>query len=96
MRVLIDAYNPVLAGHNTAQIIRTAQPYLCEQFHAKDGINGQRGNARLGQGDGHFAETVATMKSLNIGGKWILENMYDEDAVARARDDIAIIRSYYA
>jgi|GEM_PF-307508 len=93
--VFIDTQNPVIWGHNTAEIVQTLQANISRQFHAKDGINGEMGNARLGAGDANFSETLDTIISLNIAGTWISENEYGEDAEARAKADIEFIRTCY-
>lgn len=97
LRVFIDSQNPVLWGHNPSEIIKTLQPYLCDQFHAKDGIYGEMGNALLGQGDANIEQTIETIKSLNITGTWVLENeYYGSNTEARVKADIDFIRSFYA
>ena len=50
MRVLLDAYNPVNFGYNTADLVRDLSNINCNQFHAKDDT--PDGNALLGEGNG--------------------------------------------
>lgn len=94
-KVLVDAYNPVVYGHHAVDLIRGLPDHLCNQFHAKDGLDKQRGVARLGEGDGGFAESVAALKEIDFRGYIICENNYDADAEARTALDLATLRTLF-
>ena len=91
-KILLDTLNPVLWGYQVPEMIRGLWRYMCNQIHAKDGINGNMGNAPLNTGQANFSETVATLFSLNFNGYFILENEYKQQAKKRLKEDINTLR----
>jgi sugar phosphate isomerase/epimerase len=92
LRVLIDSLNPVLWGHDMPSLIEGLWPFLCDQFHAKDGRHGAMGNCPLDQGEAKFAATAATLQRLGFTGDVILENEYGQCAKQRLAEDIATVK----
>jgi sugar phosphate isomerase/epimerase len=95
LKILIDTLNPVLWGHCPSDLIKKLWPYMCNQIHVKDGINGIMGNASLGKGDANFLETARTLQNLGFSGYIILENEYSNDAESRANDDMNVINRLF-
>ena len=96
LRVLIDSLNPVLWGHDPRTLLIELWPYVCNQVHAKDGINDQMGNAAMNTGQANFAATMRVLQSLGFSGYMIIENEYDRDLEARLLHDAAVIRQLLA
>jgi sugar phosphate isomerase/epimerase len=92
LRVLIDSLNPVLWGHDPRALITALWPHVCNQVHAKDGVDNQMGNAALNTGQADFAATMRVLQSLGFGGCVIIENEYDHDLEPRLLRDAAVIR----
>jgi len=95
LQILIDSQNPVLWGYKTSNLIKELFPYICNQVHAKDGINGIMGNATLGTGQSDFADTAKTLQSVGFSGYLILENEYEQNAEIQISHDLAIICSLF-
>lgn len=95
LKILIDTLNPVLWGHCPSDLIKKLWPYICNQIHAKDGINGIMGNASLGKGDANFLETARTLQNLGFPGYIILENEYFNDAESRVNEDMNVINKLF-
>ena len=95
MRVLIDAYNPVVYGENPAVMIRELQDILCDQFHAKDGRDRQGGTEPIGQGDGDFAAAVQALKDIGFSGYVVCENDYTVETDTRAKADLATLQKLF-
>jgi 2-epi-5-epi-valiolone 7-phosphate 2-epimerase len=76
LRILVDAYNPVLRGHPVSDIVRELSPFICDQVHAKDGLNDAMGSAPLNTGDARFGETVRALRDVGFRGDIVLENKY--------------------
>jgi 2-epi-5-epi-valiolone 7-phosphate 2-epimerase len=94
-RVLIDTLNPVLWGHNPNELVEELWPYLSDQLHIKDGIDGKMGNAVLGTGDAGFLETAQTLVARGFEGTLISENDYIGEREGFAARDIAIISELF-
>ena len=75
-RILIDTYNPLIWGHDTAELIAGLGPYLCSQAHVKDGIGGATGSAPLGDGEGKVHEALRAFATAGFAGTFFLENDY--------------------
>jgi sugar phosphate isomerase/epimerase len=95
MCVLIDAYNPVVYGYSTADMIRELHDIMCNQFHAKDGLNRKGGNALVGQGDGDFPATAQALKDIGFDGYVIGENDYTVETESRTAADIATLKQFF-
>ena len=91
LRVLVDTLNPFLRGY-VAILIEDVFPYMCDQIHVKDGLNGGCGNSLLGRGEGGFPKTTKLLCSLGFAGFVISENDYSKDAESRSEEDIDQIR----
>jgi len=93
--ILIDTLNPVLWGHNTAELIKSLWPYMCNQVHAKDGKEDVMGNACLGTGKANFLETMTVLKYMGFSGTIILENEYNKETDIHMDRDISIIKKVF-
>lgn len=92
LRVLVDSYNPVVFGHHAADLVRELPArYLCNQAHAKDGLNHVMGSAPLGHGEGRFAAFVQALTEKDFDGWLICENNYDANAEALVAADLATL-----
>ena len=97
LRVLIDGYNPVIFGHLAATLVRDLPSrYLCNQAHAKDGLNHVMGSASLGQGEGQFANFVQALRDVGFEGWLICENDYSSNAEERVAGDLATLNALLA
>ncbi len=97
MRVLVDGYNPVIYGHLASTLVRELPArYLCNQAHAKDGLNHVMGSAPIGQGEGHLVEFVQALKDVGFDGWLICENDYRSDADALVAQDLATLKELLA
>ncbi len=96
LRVLIDAYNPVVFGENAAGLLHELEDVLSNQVHAKDGHNQQMGSAPLGQGDGDFMATVQALNDIGFSGYVICENNYDVATESRTAADLATLKRVFA
>lgn len=94
-RLMIDTLNPILWGHQTAQLITRLSHVLCNQAHAKDGVNGVMGNAALDTGEGQFAAAAQAMRSVGFAGHVLLENEYNQNIEAAIARDVAVLRQYF-
>ena len=89
-KVLIDIYNPLLWGHSVCEIIRYNHPYIADQLHIKDGINGIMGNARLGEGDSPPLYEIFKEIHYPINQyTYIFENDYQTNAFSFVKQDMA-------
>ncbi len=95
IRVLLDALNPVLWGHHVPTLVKNLWPYLCNQVHAKDGVDGIMGNAPLGTGQAKFLETAQVLRALDFSGYLILENEYAQDTEKRVAQDVTVITQVF-
>lgn len=95
LRVLIDSYNPIIWGHKPLELVRDLAPYMCDQFHAKDGINNIRGSATLGTGQAQIAETFAMLNAIGFTGYVILENSYDQNTKSRIASDLEVLEQFF-
>jgi len=91
-RILIDTYNPVLWGYDTAQLILGLQPYLSNQAHVIDGVGGMMGSAPLGAGEGRTAAALLAFSAIAYTGTFFLENDYRAEKLPRAAADIRYLR----
>jgi L-ribulose-5-phosphate 3-epimerase len=91
LRVLLDTQNPALWGHAVAPMVDALWPYLVDQVHVKDGIDGEMGNAVLGEGESGFAATLAALRRRGFAGALVSENDYHGARSQLARRDIAIL-----
>lgn len=96
LKLFFDTQNPVLWGHDSAQLVIDLKDQLCSQLHLKDGKDGQMGNSLLGEGEAKFFETVKAIKKLERDFVFISETDYSIDAELRAAKDIATIRQVFA
>ena len=91
LRVLLDTQNPALWGHAVAPMVDALWPYLVDQVHVKDGIDGEMGNAVLGEGESGFAATLAALRRRGFAGALVSENDYHGARSELAARDIAIL-----
>lgn len=91
LRVLLDTQNPSLWGHAVAPMVGLLWPRLADQVHAKDGRDGQMGDAPLGEGQAGFLETVEALRAHGFAGALISENDYHGAGSAGAARDIAVM-----
>jgi sugar phosphate isomerase/epimerase len=91
-RILIDTYNPVLWGYDTAELILGLQPYLASQAHVKDGVGGVMGSAPLGAGEGRTGVALRAFSAVGYTGTFFLENDYRGEKLPRAAADIRYLR----
>lgn len=75
-RLILDSWNPLKAGVQTASLIEQLYPVLADQVHLKDGRHDMEASVPLGLGDGMVAETVDTLCRLHTVATYVLENDY--------------------
>jgi 2-epi-5-epi-valiolone 7-phosphate 2-epimerase len=92
LRILIDSLNPVYWGVTPADLLRAFWPIVCDQVHAKDGVNKVMGNALLGAGEAGFTQTAATLIELGFAGYAFLENACASNFEDSLRADMATLR----
>jgi L-ribulose-5-phosphate 3-epimerase len=92
LRILLDTQNPWLWGQPVAPMVDALWPYLAEQVHVKDGVDGAMGNAVLGEGTSDFAATAATLRRRGFEGALVSENDYRGTRSANARLDLEVLR----
>lgn len=94
--VMLDTYNPVLWGHDPSQLVDGLWPHICDQIHAKDGINNIMGSTLLNKGEAQFKKTIDSLKEHGFDGTIILENEYANDIGGlNIRRDIEEIKSLF-
>ena len=91
LRVLLDMQNPVIWGHSVAALVDALWPHLADQVHAKDGRNGEMGNALLGEGEARFLESAGALRDRGFMGPVISENDYHGDRSRLAARDIEVM-----
>ncbi|MEZ4632667.1 MAG: TIM barrel protein [Deinococcales bacterium] len=87
LKLFIDSQNPVIFGHDVAELLRKLKDHICQQMHLKDGKDGIMGNCPLGEGGAKFQQTVGMIRMLELNPIFVFENEYAEDTVGRVSKD---------
>jgi sugar phosphate isomerase/epimerase len=95
LRILLDTQNPVLWGHSPPALVDDLWPFLVDQVHVKDGLDGEMGNAPLGEGDAGFDATADALRRHGFAGALISENGYHGERRVLARRDIAALTARF-
>ncbi|WP_424887174.1 sugar phosphate isomerase/epimerase family protein [Streptomyces sp. XH2] len=96
-RLLLDTYNPRLAGLDVPALVAAAAPHWADQIHLKDGAAGSGSAPLLGDGDGQVAATLAAVARHRLPLRaLVLENDYRDGDLVRARQDVARARTLAA
>ncbi|HEX2469494.1 MAG TPA: TIM barrel protein [Candidatus Limnocylindrales bacterium] len=95
LRILLDTQNPSLWGHPVAPMVDALWPYLAEQVHVKDGVDGAMGSAVLGEGTSDFAATAAALRHHGFDGALVSENDYHGARSANALVDLQVLRQAF-
>ncbi|MFI6943901.1 sugar phosphate isomerase/epimerase family protein [Streptomyces sp. NPDC050418] len=94
-RLLLDTYNPHLAGVRVPSLIGAVARHLADQIHLKDGIAGTGRTPLLGDGDGEVDETLAAVARHGLCPRaLVLENDYRDGDTTRMAADLARARRY--
>ena len=95
LRILLDTQNPALWGHPVAPMVDALWPYLCEQVHVKDGLDGAMGDAVLGEGGSDFASTATALRRHRFEGSLVSENDYHGPRSENAQRDLAVLAAAF-
>ncbi|MEV7344518.1 TIM barrel protein [Streptomyces sp. NPDC093544] len=96
-RLLLDTYNPRVAGLDVLALIKATDEWLASQIHLKDGTNGVVGQELLGDGDGHVWEALAALRARERApDALVLENDYRDGDTRRLTHDIERVRARIA
>ena len=95
VRLLLDIYNPVIAGHHVAAMLPALANWLLDQVHVKDGHHTTKGEALLGEGNGDIRATLAALLQLDFMGDFVLENAYPFFGWQGIHHDIAVLNSFF-
>ncbi|MFJ9773233.1 sugar phosphate isomerase/epimerase family protein [Kitasatospora sp. NPDC101157] len=93
-RLLLDTYNPRVAGVDAVALIEETHPWLAPQVHLKDGTGGVVNRDLLGDGDGPVREALAALAAHGFRPEaLVLENDYRDGDPARLALDIERART---
>lgn len=93
LKLLLDTLNPILYGHSILEIVDALFPFIADQVHVKDGMNGKLGNVRLGYGEAGLHNTFARLYEKGFNGDFILENDYLECGHDLIAKDLELLSS---
>ncbi|MEE1756451.1 sugar phosphate isomerase/epimerase family protein [Streptomyces sp. SP18CS02] len=94
-RLLLDTYNPRVAGVDVLALVEATAGLLAPQVHLKDGVDGVAGQVPLGDGDGRVAEALAALRKRDFAPyALVLENDYRDGGTERLARDIDRARSH--
>ncbi|MGW2374568.1 MULTISPECIES: sugar phosphate isomerase/epimerase family protein [Kitasatospora] len=94
-RLLLDTYNPRVAGVDAVALIEATHPWIAPQIHLKDGTDGVVARDLLGDGDGPVREALAALTAHGFTPEaLVLENDYRDGDLARLALDIARARTH--
>ncbi|MFD9685931.1 sugar phosphate isomerase/epimerase family protein [Kitasatospora sp. NPDC059088] len=87
-RLLLDTYNPRVAGVDAVALVEAVHPWLAPHVHLKDGTGGVVARDLLGDGDGPVRESLAALAAHGFRPEaLVLENDHrDGDPVRLALD----------
>jgi sugar phosphate isomerase/epimerase len=92
-RLVLDTFNPVVAGRRPADLVASAGDVLADQIHLKDGPPAVGPSPLLGAGSGRLDETVAALRRHQVPVRaLVLENDYRDEDSARLAADLAWAR----
>lgn len=95
LRILLDTQNPALWGHPVASMVDALWSQLAPQVHVKDGVDGEMGNAVLGEGASDFAATADALRRHGFTGALVSENDYHGARSVNAKRDIAVLTAVF-
>jgi 2-epi-5-epi-valiolone 7-phosphate 2-epimerase len=76
-RLVLDTFNPVVAGLRTDALVASLADLLADQVHLKDGPPDRGPSPLLGTGAGRLAETMTTLRVHRVPvHAFVLENDY--------------------
>lgn len=96
LRLLLDTLNPIINGHSVLEFIETLFPFFADQIHVKDGLYGELGNCRLGEGDAHLRKTLTYLHEKGFKGSYILENNYLENEHELIEKDLNLLSAIHS
>ncbi|MGV9269572.1 sugar phosphate isomerase/epimerase family protein [Kitasatospora sp. NPDC003701] len=93
-RLLLDTYNPRVAGVDVLALIDATHPWIAPQIHLKDGTNGVVARDLLGDGDGPVRAAVHALAArAGPPEALVLENDYRDGDLRRLALDVARVRA---
>ncbi|MFD5465940.1 sugar phosphate isomerase/epimerase family protein [Kitasatospora sp. NPDC127059] len=96
-RLLLDTYNPRVAGVDAVALVEAVHPWLAPQVHLKDGTGGSVTQGLLGDGDGPVREALAALAAHGFTPEaLVLENDYRDGDPARLARDLHRARTLHA
>ncbi len=94
-RLVLDTFNPILAGLRAEDLVAAAGDLLADQVHLKDGPPAVGASPLLGSGAGHVADTVEALRTHRVPvHALVLENDYRDGDTARMAADLAWARRW--
>ncbi|MFE2723005.1 sugar phosphate isomerase/epimerase family protein [Kitasatospora sp. NPDC059327] len=93
-RLLLDTYNPRVAGIDVLALIEATHEWIAPQIHLKDGTDGVVARELLGAGDGRVRAAVAALAArAGPPEALVLENDYRDGDLRRLALDLARARA---
>lgn len=94
-RLLLDTYNPRVAGVDAVALIEAVHPWLAPHVHLKDGTDGVVARDLLGDGDGPVREALAALTAHGFEPEaLVLENDYRDGDLHRLTLDLERARTH--
>ncbi|MEU9706117.1 TIM barrel protein [Streptomyces sp. NPDC047981] len=94
-RLLLDTYNPKVAGVDVLALVEATGAWIAPQVHLKDGTAGVVGTELLGDGDGRVWEALAALRAQGSApDALVLENDYRDGDPRRPALDLARARAH--